>query len=68
MCRLVGCRFARLVFVELELSSSRKPSLEPGLQTVGDAVGGPDAMGLRIKWASLKDTLAASSAHFKPTP
>ena len=30
-----------------------KPSLEPDLLTVGDAVGGPDAMGLRTKWASL---------------
>ena len=33
--------------MELEhLSSSLKPSLEPDIQTVGDAVGGLDAMGL----------------------
>ena len=49
-CRsCVGCRLpiCQACVMELEhLSSSRKPSLEPDLQAVGDAVGGLDAMSL----------------------
>ena len=51
-CRsCVGCRLPICqACVSCWSSSSRKPSLEPGLQTVGDVVAGLDA----VAWVDLQ--------------